>query len=121
MSHFTFAMRLAVEDVAWILYKAADRINNRLVSLTMGKFASRGKECFKYRLFVAQVLTAEASVAQFEELFIQKLAIDRAKALLGRNLSTMLAYYTPDDLEVAPQALILNILGYVFQPDYVSS
>jgi hypothetical protein len=46
-------------------------------------------------------------MAEFEETFIQGLGTISASAMLGRGLSTILAYFTP----VAQEWRILHLIG----------
>lgn len=59
-------------------------------------------------------------MTQFTELFIHSLGISTAKALLRRNMSTMLAYFAPDETETTSQARILHLIGCVFLSNFTT-
>ena len=59
-------------------------------------------------------------MAQFAELFIHSIGVTTAKALLRRDMSTMLAYYAPDESEATYQARVLHLIGYVFLSNYTT-
>jgi len=57
-------------------------------------------------------------IAKFEETFINTLGTSGAKLMLNRNISTMLAYAIPAGVDGAPEARVLNLMGWVnLQPD----
>ncbi|KAK7417908.1 hypothetical protein QQZ08_011448 [Neonectria magnoliae] len=76
-----------------MIYKTADRASNRLVSLIIKA-------------------VPPSKTSEFEETFIEALGLSRARALLGGNIDTMMAYEaSADNAESAPQARILDRIG----------
>jgi hypothetical protein len=92
-----------------MLYKAADRAINKLVSLVIKHVPASRKsvECNK-RPCRADI---GLGIAEFEELFIESLGSSKAKSMLRRNMSTMLAYTITAESDGSSEVRVLNMMG----------
>jgi hypothetical protein len=51
-------------------------------------------------------------MAEFEDSFIESLSINRAKSMISRNMSNMLAYLASNEASGSSEARILHLIGY---------
>ncbi|KIX00530.1 uncharacterized protein Z518_10670 [Rhinocladiella mackenziei CBS 650.93] len=88
LSSLSFPVKLTGKERSYMLYKATDATNNRLVSLVIKRVPLN-------------------ALSEFEGAFIYELAWQGANSMLGRGLRTMLAYSMPD----AKDTHILHMIG----------
>ncbi|KFA81804.1 hypothetical protein S40288_11208 [Stachybotrys chartarum IBT 40288] len=75
-----------------MVYKASDRQTNRLTTLTIRNVPAN-------------------KIDEFERSFIDTVGLRNAKAMLRRNMGTMLAYTTPGRIDAVPETRVLNMIG----------
>ncbi|KIW64496.1 hypothetical protein PV04_09425 [Phialophora macrospora] len=88
LSGLSFPVRLTGKERSWMLYKVTDLSNNRLISLIIKNIPL-------------------GDIPEFEECFVQRISINRAAAMLGRGISTMLAYCPT----LTTETRLLNLIG----------
>lgn len=91
-----------------MVYKASDRQTNRLTTLTIRNVPANSKFRDAVRRQAADHWT---EIDEFERSFIDAVGLRNAKAMLRRNMGTMLAYKTPGRIDAVPETRVLNMIG----------
>lgn len=92
LSHLSFTLRLTGEQRAWMVYKAANKTTNKMVSLVIKNIPP-------------------SRMGEFENNFIENLALRTARSMIRRNMGTMLAYIVATEAARSSEARVLHLMG----------
>jgi hypothetical protein len=113
----SFSVRLTGKERAWMVYKATDKTNHRLISIIIkgvpssSKFPMPGEGIFQ-QCISGVLAPTNLVMAEFEETFVYHLSIIQTREMFRRNLNTMLAYIIPGGSHGYVEARVLNLVGY---------
>lgn len=86
-----------------MIYKVAEASTNRIVTLVVRNVSLNGifhsNDALLRRLGSKHLMVSCVGMAEFEQGFIQRLAVKRASTMFFRGEANMLAYTKPDTQE----------------------
>jgi hypothetical protein len=93
-------VRLTGNERAWMVYKMIHTTSNLLPTLFIQNLSLRG-ESVNLCMFYASLTISCAwlDMAEFEETFVQRLAVNQAREFLRVGRTNILAYYAPSGNE----------------------